>query len=43
MLAEEGEEDEDTYEFDSGDTWVPKDSEDEEDAEDDWSNREDES
>ena len=42
MLAEEGEEDEDTYEFDSGDTWVPSDSEDE-DEEDDWSSKEDES
>lgn len=44
MLAEEeGDDDNDIYEFDSGDTWVPSDSEDEEDAEDDWSSREDES
>lgn len=43
MLAEEVEDDNDTYEFDSGDSWVPNDNEEDEDEEDDWSNREDES
>lgn len=44
MLAEEDDDDNDTYEFDSGETWVPNDEEDIDDEdEDNWSNREDES